>query len=106
MPNPADLRKQFIKAFERLAHHRERHDVLADFLEMAVCSLCKTTLPPGPGADQIEAVYMGVVARNTVEDVRAMPVLLAITALAVQDGGSDFLGQVVGELELINGHMR
>ncbi len=105
MPTPADYRKQFIKAFERLAHHRERHDVLADFLEMAVCALRKTTLPPGPAADQIETAYMGVVARNAVEDVRAMPALLGITALAVQDGGSDFLGQVVGELELINGHM-
>ncbi len=105
MPTPADLRKQFIKAFERLAHHRERHDVLADFLEMGVCAVRKTTLPPGPAADQIEAAYMGVVARNAAEDVRAMPELLAITSLAVQDGGSDFLGQVVGDLELVNGHM-
>src|ERR1700733_14693876 len=72
---------------------------------MAVCSLRKTTLPPGPAADQIEETYMGVVARNSVEDVRAMPALLAVTTLAVQDGGCDFLGQVVGELELINGHM-
>ena len=35
----------------------------------------------------------------------AAPRLLGITALAVQDGGCDFLGQVVGYLELINGHM-
>ena len=46
MPTPAELRKQFIKAFDRLAHHRERHDVLADFLEMAVCAVRKRTLPP------------------------------------------------------------
>jgi len=105
VPTPADLRKQFIKAFERLAHHRERHDVLADFLEMAVCALRKTTLPPGPAAEAIEAQYMDVVKRNTPEDVRAMPELFGITARAVQEGGSDFLGQVVGELELINGHM-
>ncbi len=93
MLTPADLRKQFIKAFERLAHHRERHDVLADFLEMAVCALRKTTVPPGPAADQIEAAYMGVVVRNAVEDVRAMPELLAITALAVQDGAEGPTGR-------------
>jgi hypothetical protein len=34
-----------------------------------------------------------------------MPKLLGITALAVQNGGCDFLGQVVGDLELTNGHM-
>ena len=105
MPTPTESRKQFIKAFDRLAHHRERHDVLADFLEMAVCAIRKTTLPPGPAADAIEAQYMAVVARNTPEDVRAMPELLGIAALAVQAGGCDFLGQVVGDLELLNEHM-
>ena len=105
MPTPADLRKQFIKAFDRLAHHRERHDVLADFLEMAVCAIRKKTLPLGPAADAIEEQYMAVVKRNRVEDVRAMPELLAITTLAVQGGGCDFLGQVVVELELPNQHM-
>ena len=48
---------------------------------------------------------MAVVKRNTPEDVRAMPELLGITALAVQEGGCDFLGQVVVELELPNQHM-
>ena len=105
MPTPADSRKQFIKAFDRLAHHRERHDVLADFLEMAVCAIRKNTLPPGPAADALEGQYMAVVKRNRPEDVRAMPQLLGITALAVQEGGCDFLGQVVGDLELLNEHM-
>jgi hypothetical protein len=105
VPTPADLRKQFIKAFESLAHHRERHDVLADFLDMAVCALRKTTLPPGPAADAIENQYMAVVKRNKPEDVRKIPELLAVTALAMQEGGCDFLGQVVGVLGLITGHM-
>jgi N-6 DNA Methylase len=106
VPTPADLRKQFIKVFNDLARHRERHDVLADFLEMAVCAIRKTTLPPGPDADAIEARYMAVIARNRPEDVRqAMPRLLGITTLAVLEGGCDFLGQVVVELELPNQHM-
>jgi hypothetical protein len=105
VPSPTDLRKQFVKAFESLARHRERHDVFTDFLDMAVCAIRKKTLPLGSAADAIEAQYMAVVARNKVEDVRATPELLGITALAVQTGGCDFLGQVVGDLELINGHM-
>jgi len=105
VPSPTDLRKQFIKVFDRLAHHRERHDVLADFLEMAVCAIRKKTLPPGPAADALEDQYMSVVKRNRPEDVRAMPELLAITVLAVQEGGCDFLGEVVVALELPSDHM-
>lgn len=105
MPTPAEHRKLFIKAFESLAHHREKHDVFSDFLEMAVCAIRKRTMPPGPAADAIEAQYMGVVKRNRPEDVRAMPRLLGITTLAIQDGGCDFLGQVAGDLELVIGHM-
>lgn len=105
MPSPNDIRKQFIKGFDRLAHHRQRHDVLSDFLDLAVCAIRKTTVPAGEKADAIEAEYMAVVKRNKPDDIRAMPELLAITALAVQDGGCDFLGQVVGDLELLNSHM-
>ena len=43
---------------------------------------------------------MAVVRRNTPEDMRAMPELLGVTALAGQGGGCDFLGQVSVELEL------
>ena len=105
MPTPTEHRKQFIKAFESLAHNRQRHDVFADFLDLAVCAIRKKTLPPGPDADAMEEQYMAVVKRNEPDDVRKMPALLAITALAVQEGGCDFLGQVVGELELLNDHM-
>jgi len=105
VPTPAEHRKQFIKVFESLAHRRQRHDVFADFLELAVCAVRKTTLPPGADADALETRYMAVVGRNTPEDVRKMPELLGITALAVQGGGCDFLGQVVGDLELMNSHL-
>jgi hypothetical protein len=64
VPTSADLRKQFIKTFERLAQHRERYDVLTDFLEMAFCAIHKKTLPPGPAADAIEARYMACAAER------------------------------------------
>ena len=69
MPTPAH-QKQFIKAFESLAHHRERHHVLADFLEMVVCAISKTILPPGPTA--ILRVKLGAtLRRRLVDDSRA-----------------------------------
>lgn len=105
MPSPADLRKQFIKTFNALARHRERHEVMADFLEMAVCAVRKRTVQPGPAADALEAQYMAVVARNQPDNVRTIPELFAMTALAVEQGGCDFLGQVVVDLELPSQHM-
>jgi hypothetical protein len=68
VPTPTDYRKQFIKAFDELARHRERHDVLADFLEMAVSAIRKRTVPPGPAADALEEQYMAVVRRNRPDD--------------------------------------
>jgi hypothetical protein len=105
VPTSTDYRKQFTKAFDVLARHRERHDVLGDFLDMAVCAIRKRTVPPGPAADALEEQYMAVVRRNRPEDVRAMPKLLGITAMAIQEGGCDFLGQVVMDLELLNAKM-
>jgi hypothetical protein len=105
VPTQAEHRKRFIKVFESLAHHRERHDVLSDFLDLAVCTIRKGTLLPGPAADALEDQYMAVVKRNAADDVRKMPELFALTALAVHDGGCDFLGQVVGDLGLITGHI-
>jgi hypothetical protein len=56
VPTPADHRKQLIKALERLAHHRERHEVLADFHDLTACAIRKATLPPGPAADVLEGL--------------------------------------------------
>lgn len=105
MPTPADHRKRFVKTFEDLARHRDKHDVFTDFLEMAVCAIRKKTLPSGPAADALEERYMAVVRRNKLDDVRQMPELLAVTARAVQDGGCDFLGQIAGDLGFATGHM-
>jgi len=105
VPTPTDLRRDFIKAFERLTHSRERYDVWADFLEMAFCATRKRALPPSPEADAIEARYTAAEKRHTPEDVRVMGTLLGMTALAMMDGGCDFLGQVAVELELRSDHM-
>jgi hypothetical protein len=102
VPSPDQLKKDFVKAFGSIGYHRSRHDLWNDFLEMAFTAICKPTFPPGESADKLEARYMDVVRRNKAEDIRKMPELLGITALALQDGGVDFLGSVAGEIEVLN----
>ncbi len=58
MPASADLQKRFIKIFNQLARHRDRYEVLTDFLDMAVCAIRKQTVPEGPAADALEEQYM------------------------------------------------
>jgi hypothetical protein len=106
VPTPHDNKKAFIKAFNSIALHDHRHTVFADFMEMAYCAIAKTTTT-GETADAIEARYMAIVARHKPDDIRKMPELLGIIAseLGGQYAGGDFLGSVVGELELLNGNM-
>jgi hypothetical protein len=94
VPSPDQLKKDFIKAFGSIGYHRSRYDLWSDFLEMAFTAICKPTIGPGDVADKIEARYMDVVRRNKVEDIRKMPELLGITALALQDGALTFSVQL------------
>jgi len=45
---------------------------------------------------------MKVVARYPPDDIHTMPKLLALTQLAVANGGSDFLGRIASELQLLD----
>jgi hypothetical protein len=97
-----DYKAEFLKVFDRIGLHHSRHERFGDLLELATCAVRKTTLPPGPDADALEQRYMNVVARYAVNDIRAMPELLALTQLAVNAGGCDFLGSLATELELLD----
>jgi hypothetical protein len=97
-----NYKSQFLKVFDGIARHHSRYERFADFLELATCAVRKTTLPPGPDADALEQRYMNVVARYAADDIRAMPELLALTQLAVNSGGCDFLGSLATELELLD----
>jgi hypothetical protein len=99
---PGRIQKEFLGIFDGLGRHRSRHERFADFLELATCAIRKTTLPPGPEADALEARYMKVVAQYPPDDIRSMPELLALTGLAVAPGGCDFLGTIAGARELLD----
>lgn len=98
----SEYRKQFLKIFDSIGRHHSRYERFADFLELATSAIRKATVPPGPEADAFEARYMKTVARYPPDDVRTMPKLLALTQLAVGRGGCDFLGDIAGELEILD----
>jgi hypothetical protein len=98
----SDYKSRFLKVFDHIGRHQSRHERFGDFLELATCAVRKTTLPPGPDADALEQRYMAAVARHAADDIRAMPELLALTQLAVNSGGCDFLGSIATELELLD----
>ena len=98
----SEYRKQFLKIFDSIGRHHNHYERFADFLELATCAIRKTTVPPGPETDAFEARYMKTVARYPPDDVRTMPKLLALIQLAVGHGGCDFLGDIAGELEVLD----
>lgn len=90
----------FLKRVNTLASggaHRHS-EVFDDFLELAFCALAKTThAPDSPEATALEARYMRLVGAREPEYVRAMPELLALAEIGLQEP-CDFLGVVSGEL--------
>jgi hypothetical protein len=100
-----DPNKEFIRIFDSIGRYHSRYERFADFLELATCAIRKTTVPPGPGADAFEERYMKVVARYPPDDIRTMPKLLALTQLAVAQGGCDFLGTIAGGLQLLDARL-
>jgi hypothetical protein len=97
--------KDFLKTFESIGWHHGRHERFADFLELATCAIRKTTVPVGPEADAFEERYMKVVARYPPDDIRLMPKLLALTQVAIGEGGCDFLGEIASQLELLDARL-
>lgn len=102
MESTPDLTKRFIRILDGFDRSHSRSDHFADFLELACCAVRKPTMPPGPEAEAIEDRYMAIVRRHRPDDIRAMPELLAILHLALAEGGCDFLGDVAGELKVLN----
>lgn len=99
--NPAV--KQVVKLLNDIDQSKFRSAVFSDFCEMAYCALAKNACPFPEQRDALETQYMEVVARyRNKDDVRKMPEILALTLAEIGKGGVDFLGQVAGELEVLD----
>lgn len=95
--------KEFIKGLNALDHSWNPREMFRDMMEMGYCAWAKLTAPTQERKDELEARYMQIVGRYPDKDtVRAFKPLLEIAQTAVEGGGIDFLGNVSGELEVLN----
>lgn len=95
----ASHQKEFLRILRGIDRSKRTTEVFRDFCEMAFCAIAKTTAPTKERAETLEGEYMRAVARyRNPDDVRQMPALLGLAAMALQEGGCDFLGEVAGEI--------
>lgn len=94
--------KDFIKHISTIDRSKNTYDIFRDFCELAYCAHAKLTADEET-AQALEDRYMQVVGtyRNK-DDIRAMPKLLGIAAVAINQGKQDFLGSVATELEVLD----
>jgi type I restriction-modification system DNA methylase subunit len=93
----------FVKRIRQLEHEKGIYELFRDFCELSYCAIAKRMAQTPDRADELEKRYMQIVNSYRNKDVvRAFPELLAIAATAISEGGTDFLGKVAGELELLN----
>ncbi len=97
------LKKNFIKILEDIDRSKSRQENFKNFLEMANCAIAKKTQTDEKKANALEERYMEIVGTYSDKDeVRKMPELLTLATLAICEGGCDFLGELAGELEVLD----
>lgn len=103
-----EAKKQFIKLLNSAGRSsRTTGEAFRDFCELAYCAFAQRTIGvPKEAAEALEERYMRIVRTyperelNTIRET--YPEMLAIAQLAVIDGGTDFLGEVAGQLEILD----
>ena len=93
--------KEFLKLINDIDRSKHRAEVFNDFCEMAYSALAKVASPSAEHRNRLEDAYMATVARYSKEDACKIAHLLAITTLALEEGGTDFLGGVAAEMALL-----
>lgn len=102
--------KNWMREFDRIHDHTvSKRDMFRDFCEMGYCAYAKLMAlwhHDQERADQLEARYMQIVGKYKNKDtVRAFKPLLELVFDALEGGGTDFLGQVSSQLEILDaGH--
>ncbi|MGH1356848.1 MAG: N-6 DNA methylase [Thalassovita sp.] len=95
--------KDFIKIMGELDRSKHQGEIFRDFCELLYCALAKVASPFEDQRDRLEAQYMEVVGRyRNKDDIRRMPELRDIALFEISAGGCDFLGEVAGEMGVLN----
>lgn len=99
--NPAV--KEFVRLMVDIDRSKHRSEVFSDFCELAYCALAKAACPVEDQREALEQQYMSVVGRyRDKDDIRKMPELLGMALGEIGKGGCDYLGQVSGELGVLD----
>lgn len=106
MARPQPQVAEFLRLLDKVDRSRRQADVFRDFCTMSWCALSKRVAAGADEADRLEEDYMRIVRSYQDPDaIRIMPELLAIAALALARGGSDFFGLVAAEIGTLDGRL-
>ena len=95
-------KQEFIKTLNGLDSSKSRWDNFNNFCEMSYCALAKATANEET-AEKLEARYMRIIGTYENKDDRMnIANLFGIVTIALENGGCDFLGDIAGELELLD----
>lgn len=98
-----DAAKDFTKVMGELDRSKHQDEVFRDFCELSYCALAKVASPFEDQRDKLEKQYMEVVGRyRNKDDIRRMSELLRMAVCAIIQGGCDFLGEVAGEMGVLD----
>ena len=101
--NISEIKKDFIKVLENLDRSKGRDENFRNFCEMSYCALAKKTAANETQAEKLEARYMSIVGSyKNKDDVRELPKLLSLNILGLNKGRCDFLGDIAGEIEVLD----
>ncbi|GAB1257271.1 N-6 DNA methylase [Aurantivibrio plasticivorans] len=97
------FKNRFIEILESFDRYKDKREHFRNFCAMAYCSLAKTTAMNKEEADNLEERYMTVVhSYKDKDEIRRMPELMSLTLLALQQGGTDFLGEIATQLDILD----
>ena len=94
--HPKHCAEEFVKSMHALMDHGQRRawDVFSDFCEMAYCALAQRTHADNKRREWLEGRYMSRVKKYTKEQAQSIADMMAMTALAIDANGEDFLGHI------------
>jgi len=99
--HPKDAKKSFVKILKKISYDRGLHEAFDDFCTMARIAL----MQPFYRSVELEKQYMGIIGKYKHATAQLFPELLALTVIGLDmDSGSDFLGAIAQELEIVRGH--
>lgn len=105
MESPIKAAKTFVAELTDIDRSKHASEIFRDFCEMAYCAIAKRSCPDADRRDALEAQYTAVESRYKKSVTDPMGNLMGQAAIALRNGGCDFLGLVAGEIGMLDARM-